>query len=567
LKIIESKISDSWLKAAVIGSIWAANEIILGSFLHNLRIPLSGTFMAFLSVAIMVSFSMIWKNKGLIIKAGLIAALMKSISPSAIILGPMVGILLEAALLQIFVFILGRNFLGFAVGGAFAVAGVLFQKVGRLLINYGVGFLDILDNLYKYAVKELHINTENPTQAVLILISFYAFWGILASVIGYFAGKKAAQNQINSSVFSSEIKKGNLFEKTTNNHYSIYLLFFHLAALVFGMYIINTANYWISPIYVSLYIILVIRKYRRGLRRLRKPAFWIWFVGITFFASYFLDNTHHEPGLSINGLIVGLLMNLRAAMVLFSFVAISTELKNPIIKSVMYRRGAASFYQALELAFGILPAVTELFPGAKELIKKPLASIVSIINKSDQILTFVNEKYKKKCRVLIITGDRQEGKTTFVKWLVKSLNNRNPNGFFTEVEKKGEERLGYYLKSIVGNERRLLCSIKPETGNLQYGKFFFDEATFEMGRNLLIKAINQDTQLIVVDEVGPLELGGDGWATAIEEVVTRTEIPMIWTVRRSLSEKVARRWNVGKVGILDLKEEDIEEKAMTFLQN
>jgi len=117
------------------GSIWAANEILLGSFLHNLRIPLSGTFMAFLSVALMVSFSMIWKEKGLIIKAGLIAALMKSISPSAIILGPMVGIILEAAFLQIFVYFLGRNLLGFAIGGAFAVSGVLFQKVGRLLIS------------------------------------------------------------------------------------------------------------------------------------------------------------------------------------------------------------------------------------------------------------------------------------------------------------------------------------------------------------------------------------------------------------------------------------------------
>ena len=120
------------------GSIWAANEIVLGSFLHNLRIPLSGTFMAFLSVAVMVAFSMMWKDKGLIIRAGLIAALMKSISPSAIIIGPMVGIVLEAAFLQLFVTLLGRNIAGYALGGAFAVSGVLFQKVGRLLIRLTV---------------------------------------------------------------------------------------------------------------------------------------------------------------------------------------------------------------------------------------------------------------------------------------------------------------------------------------------------------------------------------------------------------------------------------------------
>ena len=522
--------------------------------------------MAFLSVAIIVSFSMIWKDKGLIIRAGLIAALMKSISPSAIILGPMVGIILEAAFLQVFVLMFGRTLFGFALGGAFAVAGVLFQKVGRLLISYGMGFLNILDNIFKYAVKELNLSTDNPTQAILILISFYAFWGVLAAFIGYFSGKRASTTKSDFSDFSSDVEKGNLFKQTTAEQYSIYLLVFHFCALIVGMYIINTVNYWISPIYVSLYIILVIGKYRHSLRRLRKPTFWIWLVGITFLATYFLDNTNNEPGISISGLTVGLLMNLRAAMVLFSFAAISTELKNPIIKSVMYQRGAASFYQSLELAFGILPAVTELFPGAKELLKKPMLSIIGIINKADNILNYVNEKYKKKCRVLIITGERQEGKTTFVKWLIKVHKNQKPTGFITEVEKIGEKRFGYYLIPISQGEKRLLCSIKPETGDIQYGKFYFDAATFEYGRNILKKAINQDTKLVVVDEIGPLELSGEGWATALEELIKKSETRMIWTVRRSLADKVAHRWNVGRVGILDVKEEDIEEKALQFLK-
>jgi len=30
---------DIWLKAAMLGSLWASVEIILGSFLHNLHIP------------------------------------------------------------------------------------------------------------------------------------------------------------------------------------------------------------------------------------------------------------------------------------------------------------------------------------------------------------------------------------------------------------------------------------------------------------------------------------------------------------------------------------------------
>jgi hypothetical protein len=35
--IINKPLNSIWLKASVVGSIWASIEIILGSFLHNLR--------------------------------------------------------------------------------------------------------------------------------------------------------------------------------------------------------------------------------------------------------------------------------------------------------------------------------------------------------------------------------------------------------------------------------------------------------------------------------------------------------------------------------------------------
>ena len=111
-----AKLSSKWTKAAVIGSIWAAIEIVLGSFLHNLRVPFSGTMLSMSAVFLLVAFSLHWKERGIIIRAGLIAALMKSISPSAVILGPMVGIIMEAVILETVLLILGRNMLGIIIG-------------------------------------------------------------------------------------------------------------------------------------------------------------------------------------------------------------------------------------------------------------------------------------------------------------------------------------------------------------------------------------------------------------------------------------------------------------------
>src|SRR5664280_40231 len=116
MQIIPGKpLSQIWLKASVVGSIWASVEIILGSFLHNLKFPLSGMILSFISVWFLISFLQIWKENGLIMRAGIICALMKSISPSAFILGPMIGIFIEAILIELFILILGKNLIGYCL--------------------------------------------------------------------------------------------------------------------------------------------------------------------------------------------------------------------------------------------------------------------------------------------------------------------------------------------------------------------------------------------------------------------------------------------------------------------
>ena len=41
----KAEIDEKWIKASIIGTIWAASEIVLGSFLHNLKVPFSGNIL------------------------------------------------------------------------------------------------------------------------------------------------------------------------------------------------------------------------------------------------------------------------------------------------------------------------------------------------------------------------------------------------------------------------------------------------------------------------------------------------------------------------------------------
>ena len=114
---MKTELDNIWLKAAVVGGLWASFEIIVGSMLHNLHLPFSGTILAVFSVILMISFLQVWNIKGLIWRAGIICGLMKSLSPSAVILGPMTGIMLEALVMDLFIYLIGRNMLGYLLAG------------------------------------------------------------------------------------------------------------------------------------------------------------------------------------------------------------------------------------------------------------------------------------------------------------------------------------------------------------------------------------------------------------------------------------------------------------------
>lgn len=146
---MKHKLSETWIKASIAGTIWAASEIVLGSFLHNLRIPFSGNILTAIGLVILISISHIWTEKGIFWRAGLICALMKTMSPSAIIFGPMLGIFAESVLLELSTRLLGHSIAGYVTGAMLAMSWNLFQKIGSFIIYYGSNIIELYTSLLK----------------------------------------------------------------------------------------------------------------------------------------------------------------------------------------------------------------------------------------------------------------------------------------------------------------------------------------------------------------------------------------------------------------------------------
>ena len=284
---------------------------------------------------------------------------MKSISPSAVILGPMTGILTEALLVELSVWLFGKNIFGYLIAGALAVFSTLIHKVISLLIIYGFDFLKILSDLYQFAVKQINIDNESPAILLSVISVFYIVAGMAGAAVGYMTGRRQSsgvrqtiEQDNNVLKFESELNKND-----TEQNYAWPLLLINIIILAVILFLINL-NYTIPAFAVGLiYVSFCIIRYKNSLRRLKKVSFWLSFLIITFTAAFLWKGFSERVFFSTEGLIAGLKINARAVILIIGFAAISVELKNPLIKSLLYNRGFSSLYQSLNLAFSALPVL------------------------------------------------------------------------------------------------------------------------------------------------------------------------------------------------------------------
>lgn len=563
--IIYKPLNSIWLKASVIGSIWASIEIVLGSFIHNLKIPLSGMVLSFISVWLLISFLQVWKENGLVWRAGVICALMKSISPSAIILGPMIGILTEAVLIELFIFFFGKNLVGYLIGGAFAVLSTILHKLVSLLILYGFDFIKILSDLYQFAVKQIDLRQVSPIALIVFISAVYIITGMAGSIAGYVTGfkyLKAKKHFTNLPEFELQ-SKNQLFNQTTGQSYSLVFLIINLVSIVSLLIILNSDFFIAATLFSFLYIGFCILKYKNSLKRLKKISFWISFIIITFAAAFLWNGFSNGAFFSLNGLIIGIKMNARAIILVIGFASISVELKNPIIKSILYHRGFANLYQSLSLAFSALPFLVSNLskPGNSDNNAKSRILRYELFSQAETLLQIFEKEQSKKSSIVIITGDIHQGKTTFTQKIISDLLKSKIRiaGFLSIGINENDLRTGFNLYDIESSKQFELCTNKKDERLIKFGQYYFNKETMTRGEEILSPENIFNKQLIVIDEIGPLELNDKGWSSAIEKLISTTEIPHLWIVRKSILKKAIRKWNIGNAYIFDVGKSNLQE--------
>lgn len=545
------KLSEKWIKASIIGTIWAASEIVLGSFLHNLRVPLSSNFLTGIGIIIMISTSYKWKERGLFWRAGLICALMKTMSPSAVIFGPMVAIFSQSVMLELFTRVFGRNVIGYLTGAMFAMTWNLFQKIMIFIIYYGFNIANIYANLLKYAERQLNIDFDLVWSPIFVLAAIYACLGLISGIIGMMVGQRLVREPVayrqgnarkNSNVISADRQKFN---------YSVSWLFLNLGLIITAFYLLNHASWPVWSIAIAAIVTVWILRYKRALRQLSRPRIWIFFVVITMASAFVIGKIQSDDW--IRGLEIGVQMNFRAMIVILGFSVLGTELYNRKVREFFARTAFRQLPFALEISMKSLPMTIASVPEAKVIARSPVSVICSVISQIEQRLTEVKKELSR--HIYIITGAIGEGKTTQVRKLVEELKagNVSVKGIYSPRIMADDQTAGYDVVDIDSGLRVPFLRVDSESESKKIGRYSINPAAIEAGLKSLSVALNSNPDVIVADEIGKMELGNEGWFAKLDGLLKGSSI-LVFAVRDSFVEEIVNKFEMKDYSVMPVSE-------------
>lgn len=555
-----------WLKAAVLGSLWAASEIVLGSFLHNLKIPFRSNILTAIGIVLLIAAAQQWRDKGLFWRSGLVCAIMKSVSPSAVIFGPMIAIFMEALLMEISIRIFRRTIFGFLLAGALAMSWNFIHFLVNKFIFYGFQFFDLYQNSAHFIEHQYHITIFSLQQLIFILLSIYFLSGLIIAWIGIVIGRKSIKQRV--PIKSISVDEVNFIKKQAlqpHFHYSLLWLFFDVFFVIIIFIIINLFDLNISFAASIIVFIILLLRYHQRIKKILNTFFLLSLLFLILFSVAIAYFNHLNTSSVIMGLQNGAEMSLRAVILVVGFAAIGTELKNPIIaqwtKHSMFNKAS----QAIEIAFLTLPTVLSCMPPLKTFTKKPDLAIYEMISYLDYWFKEAELKAIAKKNVIIVTGKEKSGKSTFLTSLVNNLreNNYIVGGFIAPAVIENHQHKGYNLINLLLGQEIPLSRTEPMLLAPKVGNYYFCKQSLEEGKNWLKTENIEHTDIVVIDEIGPWELRNQGWANSLTFIVKNYKKPLILAVRETIVDKVILHWGFQNVMILNIEtENDGMQKAM-----
>jgi len=148
-----------------------------------------------------------------------------------------------------------------------------------------------------------------------------------------------------------------------------------------------------------------------------------------------------------------------------------------------------------------------------------------------------------RMRCTIITGSRDAGKTRTAARLASRFreDGLRVGGVISEAAMENGAKVGYSYHDLSTGRRAEYARKKPGPVAPGTRAFDFSDAGLDFGSRAIRSAVDAGADAVIVDEIGPLEIGGAGLWPAVRDALHRFGGHILFTVRPSLVEELRAR--------------------------
>jgi len=150
---------------------------------------------------------------------------------------------------------------------------------------------------------------------------------------------------------------------------------------------------------------------------------------------------------------------------------------------------------------------------------------------------YLEKLLQGKARALIITGPIGSGKTRTIARLAAHLHSSGGKvgGVISPRVLERGATVGYLVRDVCTGKEHILCSNSPP--GIKFRGYHFSPEGIAFANRALTRAASE-AQIVVIDEVGPFELSGGGFAPGVM-AVRKARVPLIFSVRPHLVGRVS----------------------------
>lgn len=155
----------------------------------------------------------------------------------------------------------------------------------------------------------------------------------------------------------------------------------------------------------------------------------------------------------------------------------------------------------------------------------------------------------------IITGNVEDGKSLFLKDLADFLKlfEKSMCGFISRGQFTSEGHKDFILKDL-NSEREIHLASRKEIPLYQnYGKFYFNPLAIDLGNEIIQKAIDSKAKIIIIDEIGPLELNENIWYNSFINLLENYKGILIFSTRKRLVDAVVEKFKIHQAFIENIE--------------